>query len=1485
MIRFIQSLLVVMFLFLSSSVAQNIKINEICPSNYISFEDSYDERGDWVEFYNAGNSSINMAGMYLTDNFANLTKFQIPANNSSATTIASHDHLIFWLDEEQYKGPTHTNFKLSNTGERIALVASDGVTIIDSISFGAITYDVTLGRTTDGSSSWSYFPVPTPDNNNSGGGYLEITGKANFVQFAGFYPSTIQVELTYPDPTASIYYSINGNEPSPTRGILYTGPITVNTTTAMRARVFKANYIPGEVTTSTYFINRPHDLPILSVVTDSLNLWDENTGIYCFGVDDYDHSYPYSGANFWEDWKKPAHIELFETSGGEVISQNLKLSISGNTSRAYAQKSLNFESEDALGKKNISYQIFPQLPITEYKSFKVRNGGSDWSSTGIRDAFNHTLLEGAMDVDHQSFRPVILYINGAYWGLIQMTEKIDEDYLNAHFPAIDKDSVDLLFSNAQVANGDANSYNAMINYIANNSMTQQSNYNFIKNQIDIPEYINYYESRIYYASTDWPYKNLYFWRPKDQSMKWRWIMWDTDRSTLLTTNANHPCNVNHNTLAWATTSSSNPPWSQFLINNLLLNSEFKSQFITQFAHHINFTFCPSRTDSVLNVFRNRLQNEMPAHIARWEYSNDTLDYYTAGYYHSLNQWNKEVDTIKLFYDNRANYMRKFIMQQFSIGDTSHLSLVKNPPQGGIVVIDTFKVPSNPCRLVYFDGYPVTLKAIANPGYVFAGWTSGGGNILPFNWVPNGDTTVTAYFTPSSATQPNLASSNYSATITGCTDIDLSWFSGNGSSRLVIARAASAVNALPLDLQGYVADAIFGNGSNLGGGNFVVYSGSGNSCTVTGLTAGETYYFAIIEFNGSSNTSDYYTTSYLTGNTIAASFTAYTAAISNTICQGSSTVITAGGGVTYQWSPSTGLSSLTGATVTASPNNTLTYTVIATDGNGCQAISKIKITVNPRPTVTLNNFSDVCLSSNQVTLTGGSPAGGVYSGTNVSSGSFNISAAGVGNHTIKYRYTNTYGCSDSASAQLKVLALPNVALSAFNSVCLNSSAFLLNGGTPSGGTYSGPGISGGSFNPATAGAGLHTVTYSVTNSSGCSGQSTSTIVVNANPNVSLNAYSNICLGASPIVLSGGTPSGGTYSGPGISGGSFNPATAGAGSHTVTYSVTNSSGCSGQSTSTILVNANPNVSLNAFSNICLSASPIVLSGGTPSGGTYSGQGISGGSFNPAAAGAGSHTVTYSVTNSSGCSGQSTSTILVDAIPNVALNAFSSTCLNASPIVLSGGTPSGGSYTGPGVSSGSFDPATAGVGTHTVTYSVTNSSGCSGQSASTILVNVNPTISLGIDTTICDFNSIQLDAGSGLSSYLWSTGETSQSIIADSAGHGLGTVSYSVTGTNAFGCTANDDINVTFDLCSYINSAPLQSSLLVFPNPFSDEITILISENNFTINMFDVLGNIVFSKRTNSTSAIIQPVVSAGVYFLQVVTANGSKTIKVVKTNGVN
>jgi len=1321
------------FFLLAHSVvnAQNIKINEICSVNYICNEDDFDEHEDWVEFYNAGGSSVNMAGMYLTDDYSNLTKFQIPSGSSSATTIAASGKELFWFDDETYKGALHANFKLNNSGEQLALVASDGVTIIDSITFPALSYDVSYGRTTNGSSSWSFFPVPTPGSSNTGGGYTGIAGKAAFDMDAGFYTSSIQVVLTTPDPSSTIYYSLNGDDPSSFSGTLYTGPVNISSTKVMRARVYKSNYIPGEITTRSYFINRPHDLPILSVVTDPDNLWDDFIGIYTFGYDDYDHYYPYYGANFWHGWKVPAHIELFESSGAEVVSQNLKLSITGNTSRVYAQKSLNLEAEDALGKNSINYQLLPQLPIASYKSFKMRNGGSDWSSTGIRDAFNHTLLEGVTTVDHQSNRPVILYLNGAYWGILNLTEKIDEDYINEHYPSVDKDEIDLLYSNAEVKNGDADNYNDMIDFITNNSLSQQSNYNYIKTQIEIRDFIDYFQTRIYYASTDWPHKNIYFWRPKDLSMKWRWIMWDTDRSDLLSRDASRQCSYDDNTLAWATTSSSNP-WARFLLNNMLLSSEFKAQFISQYANHMNFTFCPNRTDSILDVFRDRLYNEMPAHVTRWKNSNDTLDYYTAGYYQSRTEWNVEVDTIKLFFDNRAQYMRQFLMQQFSISGTSELTLNKVPPHGGSIEIDSFTVPPNPCDLIYFDDYPITLKAKPSAGFVFAGWTTGGGNTMPITWIPDGDTTVTAYFTSTSSNQPTVAASNYSATVSNCTDIDLSWTPGNGFSRMVVAREAAPVNAFPVNFQSYIADDGFGVGDDLGGGNYVVYSGNSNSCTVEDLDPGVTYHFAIFEFNGTSTNEEYNTTNYLTGNTTASVFIVNLSASSNVICLDDSTTLTANGGITYQWSPSAGLSATSGSSVNASPANSIYYTVLATDNNGCQSTEVVYIAVNPLPNAQLSTLSDICASALPVTLIGGTPSGGVYSGTGVVGGVFDPAVAGVGSHTIVYTYTDINGCSDESAEPIEVLTAPSVSLNTFNDLCIGSPAIVLSGGSPSGGIYSGPGVVAGMFNPTAAGIGSHTITYSYTNIDGCSDESSESIVVAAYPIVSLTAPNSLCIG----------------------------------------------------------------------------SPV-------------------------------H-------------------------------------------VLTGGAPSGGNYSGVGVSAGTFSPLIAGIGNHLITYFFTNSSGCANEDTASILVGVDPVISLGNDTIICADGNVILDAGFGLNAYVWSTGATSQTILIDSSGYGLGTFTFVVTGTGAIGCVANDEIDVTFDICAAIKKIPELTSVLVFPNPFGHEITILTGESNFEVTLIDLLGKVVFNTHMTSSDPVLSPNVGAGVYFLKIRTSKAETTVKLVKTN---
>ena len=132
---------------------------------------------------------------------------------------------------------------------------------------------------------------------------------------------------------------------------------------------------------------------------------------------------------------------------------------------------------------------------------------------------------------------------------------------------------------------------------------------------------------------------------------------------------------------------------------------------------------------MLDVFRTRLANELPAHINRWSDTNDDIDYFTVGYYQSLAEWNTEVDTIHRFFDKRAKYVRDDIMDKFGIDDDSHLYLIKNPTLGGVIVIDTFPVPENSCDLKYFDGYPVTIKAIPNTGFKFAGWTNSSGDTL------------------------------------------------------------------------------------------------------------------------------------------------------------------------------------------------------------------------------------------------------------------------------------------------------------------------------------------------------------------------------------------------------------------------------------------------------------------------------------------------------------------------------------------------------------------------------------------------------------------------------------------------------------------------------------------------------------------------------------------------------------------------------------
>ena len=165
-------------------------INEFMASNNSAsgIHDPHGDYDDWIEIYNLGDTSVDMAGMYLTDDLTNPTKFHIPAGYSSQTTIPAHGFLVFWADDETAQGPLHTNFKLSASGEEIGLYDTDGVTQIDAVVFGEQTTNISYGRYPDGEENWRFFSTATPGaaNNNA---YLGEIDNVDFSKERGFYDS------------------------------------------------------------------------------------------------------------------------------------------------------------------------------------------------------------------------------------------------------------------------------------------------------------------------------------------------------------------------------------------------------------------------------------------------------------------------------------------------------------------------------------------------------------------------------------------------------------------------------------------------------------------------------------------------------------------------------------------------------------------------------------------------------------------------------------------------------------------------------------------------------------------------------------------------------------------------------------------------------------------------------------------------------------------------------------------------------------------------------------------------------------------------------------------------------------------------------------------------------------------------------------------------------------------------------------------------
>lgn len=689
-------------------VHSQLTINEFLSSNVNGILDEDNENSDWIELYNGSDNALDIAGYALSDDINLPAKWTFPQ-----FIVPAHGHvLVFASGKNRKELPMpqpdgscfHTNFKIDVDGESICLFNPLG-TLIDWVGPLSLPNDISYGRKPDGTLTWLFFSEPSPGTINASTGVEEFM--ANPVIFnpkGGNHVGGCLVKLSTLHVTDTIYYTTDGSIPDQSDH-RYTEPLNISSSQVISARVIKHNVFPGPVATNTYGVSLKHDIPIVCLSTEPANLWDEMTGIFAFGPEPRG-DYPYFNANFWKDWERPVHVELYDVNGIKRIDQDAGIKVAGAWSRAADQKSVALFARSAYGKGSFNYKFFTDKPIEKFESILLRNSGNDNMGLQFHDCFMTGLVR-EMDIDRQAFQPAAIYINGVYWGLLNIREKVSTNFI-AENHLVDADSVNLLEGYGNVLDGSNEDYQEILNYLSlNTSLQNDNNYSWVKDRIDIDNFIQYQLTEIYLNNRDWPGNNIKFWNTTAAGSKWRWILYDTDFGYGIWNTNDYMLN----TLAFALETNGpdwpNPPWSTRFLRRLLTNPGFRNNFIIQYCDRLNQDFHPNRINADLDSLQLLYDQEIVYNFNRW--------------WGNYDEWLGRINNHRTFGFYRPGYCRQHMKEIFQLGDELEVRIDVSDNKKGTVKLNTIYPKSFPFTGIYFKNIPISMTAIPKPGYKFLRW--------------------------------------------------------------------------------------------------------------------------------------------------------------------------------------------------------------------------------------------------------------------------------------------------------------------------------------------------------------------------------------------------------------------------------------------------------------------------------------------------------------------------------------------------------------------------------------------------------------------------------------------------------------------------------------------------------------------------------------------------------------------------------------------
>ena len=525
---------------------------------------------------------------------------------------------------------SNLGFSINNSNEVIYLYYDD--VVVDTFNVNRLVGNISTGLDNDGNKV--YFKNITLGNKNSDTTYLGFSDKPIFDHNGGYLEKGSKVSLSTSDGS-KIYYTTNGSFPS-NKSTEYKEPITISKNTVIKAISYKEGYLESDVVSRTFITDRKHDVAFISISSDNGSFFG-GSGLL---------------TNYTSNNEKKINFEFYESDGtyGTSFMGNVKLS--GMDSRKEPQKSMSIYLRKRYGTSSVTYPFFKDMEYHTYSSLLLRNAGEDPKNVRIMDAALTRALKGEMDIDMQEYRPVVVYINGSYYGLYNLREKLNGDYVESKF-GIDKDNIDLI-KYSTPTKGNLRTYNNLVSYIKSHNAANKDVYNYLKSQIDVEELANYWIVESFYGNTD--LGNIRYWKAKDG--KWRWMLYDLDWSLW-----NSSLNMGYPTRFGSTPAATYLSSSLTIVRSLYKNSEFKDMYLKQVAYCLKNTFKPSRMNGIIDELAKEIETEMPYHIKKWGSKYPGLN--------SMSRWRSNISSFKTSYKNRYNKVVSNLKSYFSLSNSEY----------------------------------------------------------------------------------------------------------------------------------------------------------------------------------------------------------------------------------------------------------------------------------------------------------------------------------------------------------------------------------------------------------------------------------------------------------------------------------------------------------------------------------------------------------------------------------------------------------------------------------------------------------------------------------------------------------------------------------------------------------------------------------------------------------------------------------------------